>query len=126
MMPGAWYLQAQRLRRWFSQRVREIFQDVDVLLAPATPRAATVIGQETMCIRGRDMPVRPNMGLLTQPLSFIGLPVVAAPLATAALMPLGMQIIAAPWREDICLRVAAVLEQRGLACARKRAMEPAA
>ena len=126
MMPGAWYLQAQRLRRWFSQRLRETFQDVDVLLAPATPRAATVIGQETMCIRGRDMLVRPNMGLLTQPLSFIGLPVVAAPLATAALMPLGMQIIAAPWREDLCLRVAAALEQRGLACARKRAMEPAA
>ncbi len=126
MMPGAWYLRAQRLRRWFSQRLREIFQDVDVLLAPATPRAATAIGQETMRIRGREMQVRPNMGLLTQPLSFIGLPVVAAPLATAAPMPLGMQIIAPPWREDICLRVAATLEQRGLACARRPAMEPAA
>ena len=126
MVPGAWYLQAQRLRRWFRQRLRETFQDVDVLLAPATPRAATAIGQETMRIRGRDMLVRPNMGLLTQPLSFIGLPVVAAPLATAAPMPLGMQIIAPPWREDLCLRVAAALEQRGLACARRPAMEPAA
>ncbi len=126
MIPGAWYLQAQRLRRWFSQRVRETFQEVDVLLAPATPRAATEIGQETMHIRGRDMLVRPNMGLLTQPLSFIGLPVVAAPLATAAPMPLGMQIIAPPWREDLCLRVAAELERRGLVCTRRRAIEPAA
>ena len=122
MIPGAWYLQAQLLRRWFSQRVREIFQDVDVLLAPATPCSATVIGQETMQIRGREMLVRPNLGLLTQPLSFIGLPIVAAPLATSSSMPLGMQIIAPAWREDLCMRVAAALEQRGLARAKAPVM----
>ena len=122
LIPGAWYLQAQRLRRWFSLRVREAFREVDVLLAPATPRSATAIGQETMCIRGREMLVRPNLGLLTQPLSFIGLPIVVAPLAVTARMPLGMQIIAPAWREDLCLRVAAALEQRGLAYAKTPVM----
>lgn len=118
LIPGAWYLQAQRLRRWFSERVREMFRDVDVLLAPATPCSATLIGQETMLLRGREIPVRPNMGLLTQPLSFIGLPVVAAPLAHAGALPLGMQIIAPAWREAWCLRVSAALEARGLVRAR--------
>ena len=42
LIPAAWYLQAQRVRRWFSQRVREAFREFDVLLAPATPCAATV------------------------------------------------------------------------------------
>lgn len=122
LIPGAWYLHAQRLRHWFRERVREVFHEVDVLLAPATPCAATLIGQEAMRLRGRDMPVRPNMGLLTQPLSFIGLPVVAAPLTASSAMPLGMQIVAPAWREDLCLRVCAALEARGLVRSRRLAI----
>ena len=49
------------------------------------------------------MPVRPNMGIYTQPISFIGLPVAAVPVPLAPL-PIGVQIIAAPWREDVALR----------------------
>jgi amidase/aspartyl-tRNA(Asn)/glutamyl-tRNA(Gln) amidotransferase subunit A len=59
------------------------------------------------------------MGLLTQPVSCIGLPVATVPLwglsASAPHMPIGVQLIAAPWREDLCLRAAAHLEQLGLA-----------
>ena len=57
------------------------------------------------------------MGLLTQPISFAGCPVVAAPLwpAGTAGMPIGVQVIAAPWREDLALRAAMVLQQSGLA-----------
>ena len=59
------------------------------------------------------MLARPNAGLLTQPISCIGLPVVAAPVGKVDGMPIGMQIIAAPWREALCLRVARELEKRG-------------
>jgi Asp-tRNA(Asn)/Glu-tRNA(Gln) amidotransferase A subunit family amidase len=93
----------------------KLFADVDVLLAPATPCGATLVGQESMTIGGADMPVRANMGILTQPISFIGLPVVAAPVPQPGRMPVGVQIIAAPWREDHCLRVAATLEAQGIA-----------
>ena len=119
LVPAAWYLHAQRLRRWFASHVREIFENVDVLLAPATPTSATPIGQETLSIRGRELPLRPNMGMLTQPLSFIGVPVAVAPLAAAGRLPLGVQIIAPAWREDLCLRVAAAMEAGGLACCRE-------
>jgi AtzE family amidohydrolase len=113
LVPAAWYLQAQRVRRCCYQAVMRIFRDVDVILAPATPRPAQRIGEETMTIRGIPMLARPNAGLLTQPISCIGLPVAVAPVGRVDGMPVGMQIIAAPWREDLCLRVARALETLG-------------
>ena len=89
-----------------------LFKDCDVILAPATPVTAPKLGQQTFTLDGVEMPVRPNMGLYTQPISFIGLPVVAVPVALKPL-PIGLQIIAAPWREEVALRVAFALEQMG-------------
>lgn len=109
LMPAAWYLQAQRVRRWYYRQVLKLFEEVDVILAPATPRPAQKIGQETFTIRGKEMLARPNAGLLTQPISCIGLPVICAPVGEVENLPVGMQIIAAPWREDHCFRVARAL-----------------
>jgi 1-carboxybiuret hydrolase len=115
MLPGAWVTQAQKFRRRFRAETLALFQDVDILLAPATPCRAPKIGQRTFVLDGREMLVRPNLGLFTQPLSFIGLPVVAAPLWTdGEKLPIGVQIVAAPWREDLALRVAWALEQAGV------------
>ena len=86
------------------------------ILAPATPCTAPRIGQQTFVLDGVEMPVRPNIGIYTQPISFIGLPVVAVPVPLTPL-PIGVQIIAAPWREDVALRVAHALEQAGVASA---------
>jgi len=116
LVPAAWYLQAQRVRRWYYRQVMALFNEVDVILAPATPRPAHAIGQDMFTIRGRAMPARPNTGVLTQPISAIGLPVVAAPVGRVDGMPVGMQIIAAPWREDLCFRVARALERAGFEC----------
>jgi len=109
LMPAAWYLQAQRVRRWYYRQVMELFKAVDVILAPATPRPAQRIGQDRFTVRGREMLARPNAGLLTQPISCIGLPVICAPVGRVDGLPVGMQIIAAPWREDHCFRVARAL-----------------
>lgn len=115
LLPAAWVIQAQRVRRWFALRAAELLRDVDVLIAPATPVVAPVIGSEWMDIDGRRLPARPSLGLLTQPISCIGLPVCAAPVwGVHPSMPIGVQIIAAPWREDHALRVALALEQAGV------------
>ena len=106
LIPAAWYLQAQRVRRWYYRKVMQLFETVDVILAPATPRPAHKIGQETISLRGRELPARPSLGLLTQPISCIGLPVICAPVGKVDGLPVGMQVIAAPWREDLCFRVA--------------------
>ena len=69
------------------------------------------------------MLVRPNIGLFTQPISFIGLPVAAVPVWTPGeTLPIGVQIIAPPWREDLALRVARVLERDGVVAAPVAAM----
>lgn len=119
MLPSDWLVQAHRFRRWYHARVMEVFRDVDVILAPATPRTAPKLGQVMMTLNGVEMPVRANLGLFTQPVSTVGLPVVAAPWAgREGQMPIGVQIIAAPWREDLVLRVARRLETMGVAASR--------
>ncbi|MBS0976066.1 amidase family protein, partial [Serratia rubidaea] len=113
----AWYVQAQRFRRHAQQQFLALFRHADVLLAPATPCSATPIGAQEMEINGQPMPIRASMGMLTQPISFLGLPVATAPLRTAAGRPIGLQLIAAPFNEQACLRAAAALEQMGIAVA---------
>jgi 1-carboxybiuret hydrolase len=60
--------------------------------------------------------------VLTQPISCIGLPVCTVPIWPDAGespeerdLPVGVQIIGAPWREGLCLAAARTLEQAGIA-----------
>lgn len=115
MLPAPFVERAQRFRRWYRAAVLDLFREVDIILAPCTPCRAPASGQATFVFDGVALPVRANVGLFTQPISFIGLPVVAAPVRPDAGLPLGVQIIAAPWREDLALRVARHLERAGVA-----------
>jgi aspartyl-tRNA(Asn)/glutamyl-tRNA(Gln) amidotransferase subunit A len=117
LIPSNWYIQAQRFRRWYRDKVQEIFQKVDVILAPTTPISAPFIGQQTMILDGEEILVRPHLGLFTQPLSFIGLPVLSVPIQRPNTLPLGVQLIAAPSNEAVILRVGSVLETKGVVSA---------
>ncbi|MEO8070717.1 MAG: AtzE family amidohydrolase, partial [Acidobacteriota bacterium] len=114
LLPASWYTQAQRFRSWFRAQVHALFETVDVILAPATPCPATAIGQEEFTLDGVTLPSRPNIGLFTQPLSFIGLPIVCVPVQRPGRLPLGIQVIAAPYQEAKALRVAHALERLGI------------
>ena len=114
LQPTAWYLQAQRARRWFHDEMIRLFETVDLIVAPATPCVAPELGQKTMMLKGETVPLRPNIGLFTQPISCVGLPVAAVPVFGGGL-PIGVQLIAAPWREDLCLRAAYALAEARVA-----------
>ena len=114
LLPGSWYVKAQRFRRQYRAEVLKLFDEVDIVLAPATPCSAPKLGQVMMTIGGVELPVRANLGLFTQPISFIGLPVVAVPTRKAGAMPIGVQVIARPYNEAAALRVAAFLEKQGV------------
>jgi AtzE family amidohydrolase len=114
LLPATLIIQAQRFRAWFHAQVMRVFERFDILIAPATPCNAPLIGQATMELGGVTMPVRPNLGLYTQPLSFIGLPIVSVPVHRSGAMPHGVQVIARPWAETDALRVAAHLESQGV------------
>ncbi len=116
MVPAPMVDRAQKFRRWYRAKLLQIFETVDLLIAPATPCVAPNIGQVNFTLDGVDLPVRANIGIHTQPISFIGLPVVVVPVPLAP-MPIGVQLIAPPWREDIALRVAYTLERMGAVAA---------
>ena len=116
LAPASLLIKAQKFRRWYQTEVLKLFTEVDAILAPATPCTAPLIGQQMFTLGDAEMPVRANLGLYTQPISFIGLPVVAVPLPLEPL-PTAVQIIAAPWREDVALRLAHMLEMKGVVAA---------
>jgi AtzE family amidohydrolase len=120
LIPATWVISAQQARRQVYLEALNLLRRFDVLLAPAAPDIAPELGSETFTINGRSVPTRATLGILTQPISCIGLPACAAPLWPDAGegMPVGVQLIAAPWREDLCLAAAAQLERAGVAGAR--------
>ncbi len=114
MLPAPYVQQAQKFRLWYCEQVFRLFDQVDAILAPSTPCTAPLLGQKTMILDGVEMKVRANLGIYTQPISFIGLPVAAVPIVRPGRLPVGVQIITAPWREDVALRLARALEARGV------------
>ena len=116
MIPAPLVVRAQKFRRWYRDQVLELFNSVDVIIAPATPSTAPKLGQVNFVLDGVELPVRANIGIHTQPVSFVGLPVIAVPVPLEP-MPIGVQIIAAPWREDMVFRVAHALERLGAVAA---------
>jgi AtzE family amidohydrolase len=123
LLPAQWLSQAQRVRAAYRAGVLKLFEEVDIIVTPATPYVAPLIGQDMIEVDGECIPVRPNLGVFTQPISCIGLPALAAPIAdpkalgTPGGMPIGVQLVAAPWREDLLFRVAAALEKAGVCAA---------
>lgn len=118
LIPAQWVIHAQRVRNQYRDQVKALFRHWDVLIAPATPCPATPIGQDALEADGAVVPLRPSFGVYTQPISCVGLPVIAAPVRHGAgELPIGVQLIAAPWAEDVLFRVAAHLERAGLCAA---------
>ncbi len=129
LIPASWVIQAQRVRRHAYSQAMQLFERFDLLIAAAAPAVAPRVGQETLLINGRSIPTKAGLGVLTQPISCIGLPVCTAPVWPAEgespaeqALPVGVQLIAAPWREDLCLAAARTLEQAGIAEVRPPAL----
>ncbi len=122
LVPASWVVQAQRVRQYAYREAMDLFGHFDLLIAAAAPAVAPRIGQQTLLINGRSIPTKAGLGVLTQPISCIGLPVCTVPVWPGVGespeergLPVGVQLIGAPWREDICLAAARTLEQAGVA-----------
>ncbi len=113
-LPASAVADAQRFAHWFANAMHALWDDVDVLIAPATPCVAPRIDQDTIQIDGLPVSARANLGIFTQPLGLAACPVLAAPLPRPGRLPLGVQLIAAPGREDRVFALAAQLERDGL------------
>ena len=122
LIPASWVIQAQRVRRHAYREAIDLFERFDLLIAAAAPAVAPKVGQEALLINGRSIPTKAGLGVLTQPISCIGLPVCTVPVwpaegdsAAERALPVGVQLIGAPWHEGLCLAAARTLEQAGIA-----------
>ena len=109
LLPATTYLQAQRFRAWFRSQLLAIFRDIDILITPTTPCFPPLLGAA-----GVDTTTKLSIGRFTQPFSLVGLPVISVPVKSATTLPLGVQLISAPFHEDGLLQLAAHLETTGV------------
>ncbi len=115
LVPAELYLRAQRARRRYREAALRVFETIDVLVTPAVPFEAPVIGTDRICVAGESMDPRGALGLFTQPVSVIGLPALVVPIRTGDALPRAVQLVAAPWNEAALFRVARALEIEGVA-----------
>ena len=98
----AYYIKAQRIRRLISNDFSKAFADVDILLTPTSPTPAFKKGQLS-----EDPVAMYQQDLYTVPTSLAGLPALSMPCGFIDGMPVGAQLIAPAFREDLLLGLAA-------------------
>jgi len=103
----AYYLKAQKVRTRILDELKAAFEQVDLLLTPATPTAAFRIGERM------DDPVAMYLNdVFTVPANLAGLPGISVPAGLSREgLPLGLQLIARPFDEATMFRAAGVLEE---------------
>jgi aspartyl-tRNA(Asn)/glutamyl-tRNA(Gln) amidotransferase subunit A len=102
----AYYKKAQQLRTLFRQDFHQAFTQCDVLLAPVSPTAAFRLGERL------EDPLQMYLAdVFTIPVNLAGLPAMSIPCGfTRQQLPIGLQLIAPPFRETTLLQVAAAFE----------------
>ncbi len=104
---GKYYLKAQKVRTRITEDFLAAFEKCDCLVTPTTPTTAFGIGEKT-----RD-PLEMYMSdVFTSPANLAGIPAISLPCGTAENdMPVGLQLMAAPFREDTLIKAAHAFER---------------
>ena len=114
LLPQALYDAAQAYRAQARAAVDSLLEHTDVVLAPATPCVAPPMADPRIMIDGALSPGRADLGIHTQPISFLGLPALSVPLLRPGKLPLGLQLIGQRGGEAALFHCAALLEERGI------------
>ena len=102
----AYYLKAQRVRTLIAQEFRDAFEEFDALVTPTSPSVAFKLGEKT------DDPVQMYLNdVLTMPANIAGIPAISLPAGLAGGLPVGLQLLAAPLREETLFQAAYAYEQ---------------
>ena len=102
----AYYLKAQQVRRLIKQDFDLAFNNVDAILTPTTPNAAFELGSKI------SDPITMYLNdVFTVPANLAGLPAISVPAGLSKQgLPLGLQLLAAPFKEDILFSVSSAIE----------------
>ena len=110
----AYYRKAQQVRNLIRQDFDRVFAAVDLLAAPVCPTPAFAFGEKL------DDPLAMYLSdILTIPVNLAGLPAISVPCGFSGHLPVGLQLIAPAFAEEVLLRAAWHYEQRGGFCGRR-------
>lgn len=113
IVPAEALANAYQVRRDFLNTADSTLDEFDIVLAPSAPCTAPRLGQEWMTLDGQEVPTRASLGLLTQPLTPLGTPIVAAPLPVKNGLPVGVQIMGKRDQDALVLEFTRHLENLG-------------
>jgi aspartyl-tRNA(Asn)/glutamyl-tRNA(Gln) amidotransferase subunit A len=102
----AFYLKAQQVRTLIKRDFDRAFEKYDVIVTPTAPTTAFKIGQKTQ----DPMEMKLN-DILTIPANMAGIPALSLPCGFLDGLPIGMQVMAPAFGEEVMLRVAHAYEQ---------------
>ena len=113
-IPAAQYLKAMRVRTLVQRSFRELFENVDLLVAPARYGVAPQVSEP---LDGSSAPSRPNpasagMHSLIPAANLAGLPAISFPCGFAGGLPVGLQLVGPSFRENSLLAVAIEYQKR--------------
>jgi aspartyl-tRNA(Asn)/glutamyl-tRNA(Gln) amidotransferase subunit A len=109
--PAKDYLKAMRLRRLMQEAFRDVFAQVNALIAPARSGPATPINQRL----DRGPAVPPSAGGfqgIIQAGNLAGLPALVLPCGFADKLPVGLQVVGAPFSENLLLAIGNEFQKR--------------
>ncbi len=105
------YLQAQRVRTALLEELAELFEDIDLLVTPSTAITAPRIREDVQESGESDLATASQLIQFMPPASLSGYPALTLPVGyTPGGMPVGLQLMAAPWQEALLLGVGMALE----------------
>ena len=102
----AYYKKAQQVRTLFRQDFQRAFANCDALVTPVSPTPAFRLGERL------DDPLQMYLAdIFTIPMNLAGVPALSIPCGlTTDKLPIGLQVAAPPFREDMLLQVGAAFE----------------
>jgi aspartyl-tRNA(Asn)/glutamyl-tRNA(Gln) amidotransferase subunit A len=109
------YIKAKELQTFLRRSLKKALVNFDLLILPTTPTPATKIGQSMVSVGAESNPfeVKQILPIFTRPLSLTGFPALSLPCGfTKSGLPIGLQIVAKPFGENIILAFARALEQK--------------
>jgi aspartyl-tRNA(Asn)/glutamyl-tRNA(Gln) amidotransferase subunit A len=107
------YIRAHKFRRDLRNEFTKLLQDYDVLVMPTTPITAPSFDHQTVVIGDKTFPIYQALSRNTIVFDSTGLPVVNVPAGFSKdNMPVGVQIVGAPFDEEKILSFAYLYEEK--------------
>jgi len=117
LIPAMDYVNAQRQRKALLGEFHQLFRNIDCLFTPATPITAPRIGQATVTLDGAEYDTRMLTTRFARGINVLGFPALSIPCGSSQRdpangeLPIGLQIIARPFEENLLLALGEALER---------------